>query len=369
MLSSAIDERSDGEASSGDGDDEEASSASCTVDDEDPTEWRRGDADDRSESLEDADKVAAAFESLNQAIERNNQIEAAHSAQLRQVQARLESSKEKLAPLSKAHAKQIRKLELFRQEQAGAQEASERLRRLSLELSTAKEVLQCASEALALQRAMREEREAAAIADTAKAVDGCTWREWQIESTTFREAEAELERRRAAAACEVRTLASRQQRCAREAERRTKRVLGKSAALGEIAAGALPYLARQASMEEHERQALAVEREAGAAAGEAKAAVKQAMTHLEQLSLHIQAAQSGEHHHEQEPGEQQREQDEDGVKARVKEQQQQQQQQAVFSNTRQLSAAPVNSVVGEAASSPHVEDVSDTCAVQPTAVL
>lgn len=288
------------EVVSDDDDEEEQASAS----EEDVTEWRRGaaeDGDDGPEQLEDAARVAAAFESLNAAIERNNQIEADHAAQLRRAQAELEKAKGKLEPLSKAHAKQIRKLERFREEQRAAHAAAARLNQLSVELSAAKEVLECASEALALQREQRKERDALAKSQTVSIEDGDekeqTKRREEEEAATFREAEAQLEGRRTAAATEVRKLASERRRCAADAERRAKRVVAKSAAVGALAAEALPYLARQASLEEQQRHAIAAEREAGMATGRAKQQVKEAMDHLEHLSLEIQEAQQSQEPH------------------------------------------------------------------------
>jgi len=263
-------------------DDASASEAEASASEEDVTEWRRGmaeDGDDGPDALEDADaqRVAAAFDELNAAIERNNRIEAANTAELHKVQAQLQEAKGKLEPLSKAHAKQIRKLERFRLEQREAHAAAARLKQLSLDLLTAKEVLECANEALALlQRAQRGEREAEATSEIEEA---------------FREAEKQLEGRRAKASSEVRRLANERRRCAADAERRAKRVVAKSAAVGELAAEALPYLARQASVEEQQRHALATEREAGMATGKAKQQVKDAMSHLEHLSLEIQEAQ------------------------------------------------------------------------------
>ena len=262
-------------------DDASASEAEASASEEDVTEWRRGmaeDGDDGPDALEDADaqRVAAAFDELNAAIERNNRIEAANTAELHKVQAQLQEAKGKLEPLSKAHAKQIRLLERFRLEQREAHAAAARLKQLSLDLSTAKEVLECANEALALQRAQRGEREAEATSEIEEA---------------FREAEKQLEGRRAKASSEVRRLANERRRCAADAERRAKRVVAKSAAVGELAAEALPYLARQASVEEQQRHALAAEREAGMATGKAKQQVKDAMSHLEHLSLEIQEAQ------------------------------------------------------------------------------
>ena len=96
-------------------------------------------------------------------------------------------------------------------------------------------VLGMAEEALELQRAngLGEAASAAGAAGNDSAA-----------AEALREAEAMLEVRRQAAAAEVKQLAAERRRCAAEAERCARRVIERSAKVGDLAAEALPYLAR-----------------------------------------------------------------------------------------------------------------------------
>lgn len=182
------------------------------------------------------DRVAQAFDSLNNAIAQNNEVEAKHAAAIRKVQAQEAVAQQTLAPLSKAHRKQIRKIEQFRHEQAAAHEAAARLKRLSLEHANACEVLQCAREALALQREGKEGAEVEAMREVQRLGEAEGVQRWKAQLATFAEAEQMLEARRAAAEKQVKRLVAERRRCAADAEGRAKRVVEKSAVLGDVAA-------------------------------------------------------------------------------------------------------------------------------------
>ena len=262
------------------------------AEEEDATAWRAGEASEDDDGELDS-RVADAFDTLNLAIAENNEVEAAHTEALRKLQAQAVAAEEKLAPLSKAHAKQVRKLEKFRAEQSAAQEAAARLKQLTTDLSNAREALELQREALELQREGKAAAEADATKETALAAasseqeERARMQQWQADLVTFREAEDQLEARRKHAAEEVKKLEAQRRRCAADAEKRAKRVVAHSAAVGDLAAEALPYLARQASLAALRRAAEAEVKEAGAATGKAKAHVKEAMGELERISLEI----------------------------------------------------------------------------------
>ena len=203
---------------------------------DDVTAWRAGAEPEAAE--EDGvldERIAGAFESLNAAIARNNEVEASHAAALAALEQQRTMGAAKLAKLERRHKRQLRKIEKFREEQVAAHAADTRLRRLSADLSTAQEVLGMAEEALELQRAngLGEAASAAGAAGNDSAA-----------AEALREAEAMLEVRRQAAAAEVKQLAAERRRCAAEAERCARRVIERSAKVGDLAAEALPYLAR-----------------------------------------------------------------------------------------------------------------------------
>ena len=237
---------------------------------EDVTAWRAGD-----EECEDADppaidgRVADAFEALNEAIAQNNELEAAHSAAVRALEEQKHAAHEQ--SVSKQQARQLRRVEKFREEQAAANRAATALRQAEDALSGAREILQCASEALELQR------------------DGASSE--QRKDADWKEAEAVLEARRAAAARDVRTHVAERKRCAAELERRTRRIVEKTGTLGDAVGEALVPLATQASSERQLARAEETVRATAAETAKAKASVKEAMQQLENISLDIQQQQ------------------------------------------------------------------------------
>ena len=208
-------------------------------------------------------------QALNGAIAANNEVEAAHAAAVRALDAQRAAGEAKLKPLERTHARQLRKIERFKTEQAAANDVGQRLRRLSTELSQARNVLECASEALSLQR------------------EGAT-PDLRAEPGWL-EAEATLEARRSAAAADVKSLASEKKRAAAEMEKRTRRVVERAGSLGDAAAEALPFLAKQASIDDKLARHEAAVKARGEETAKAKEGVKEAMRELENLSLGIQA--------------------------------------------------------------------------------
>ena len=243
-------------------DSEENNESSAAEDD--VTAWRAGEDEGDADALDS--RVAGAFDALNAAVARNNEVEAAHAAAQRQLQATRAEGKALLAPLERRHARQLKKIERFKAEQAAAQREAERLRRLSTDLHAAREVLGLANEALDLQRLY----------------DPCD------RDAGWDEAEAKLKERKAEAEAQVSSLARQRRRCAAETEKRTRRVVEQSAAIGDVAADAMPLLAKQASVELAESTLEASVKARSEATAKAKADVKEAMTDLERISLDIQ---------------------------------------------------------------------------------
>ncbi len=241
---------------------------------EDATLWRQEQGGD----VEELDaRVAGAFNELNKAIAQNNEVEAAYSETQRKLQQQREAGQASLAALEKKHGRHLRKLDRYRSEQSAAQAAELALREVSAKLEKARAVLELATEALTLQR------------------DGATAQqlaERRAGNDDWREVESALQERRADAERAVRRLTRERRVAAAEAERRAKRLLDKAAALGEVASAALPYLARQASVEFEEASLQRSLRERGEDAARAKACVKQAMGDLERISLEIMHNQS-----------------------------------------------------------------------------
>lgn len=250
---------------------------------EDATAWRANaaaeDSDDDGEGGALDGRVASAFESLNAAIATNNEVEAQHAAKQRELERFRQEGVEKLGLLEQQHRRHLAKLKNFSTAQKAAQQAAARLRRLSTEAAAAREVLQCADEALDLQR------EAAASMQ-----HGCA----DVDERSFHEAEIALCDRRTDAERQVKQLAAERRRCASEAERRARKVIALSAELGDAAEAALPYLARQASLEFKERSLEASVRDGEEAAARAKGRVKEAMGDLERISLDIMAKKQEE---------------------------------------------------------------------------
>ena len=97
--------------------------------------------------------------------------------------------------------------------------------------------------------------------------------------------------RQAAATQNVRRLEAERRRCAAVAEKRARRLVERSAAVGDVASRALPFLARKASQEFKEASLEKSVRERSEDSARAKASVKQAMNELERISLEIMQAQ------------------------------------------------------------------------------
>ena len=246
--------------------------------DEDTTAWRAGVEEDASEAAVD-DRVASAFEALNRAIAHNNKVESAYSTVQRQYEEQQRAGQEVLAKLERRHARQLRKIEQFRKQQSEAREAECQLRRVAADLETAREVLGCSTEAL-------ECLKCDAVSDGPKRAPE--------RDAGWLEAEATLLRRRQVAADDVRRLEAERRRCMSAVEHRTRRLIAKSAALGELAEEALPFLARQSSLEYRQANLEASVRERGEETAQAKEAVKAAMGNLEQISLDIMRQQADE---------------------------------------------------------------------------
>lgn len=242
---------------------------------EDATAWRACQGDDDSDGAQDGAeldaRVETAFASLNSAIEQNNDVERAHTEAIKLLNEQKAAGEARLKPLEKAHARQLRKIEKFRTAQHAANDVAKRLRRLSTELRSAREVLECSVEALELQRSTA----------TPELRADAGWRE----------VEQEMEARRKKAEAEVGALADERKRCAYEMERRAKKVVARSAAIGDVAAEAMPFLAKQASVEVKVRQAEAEVQQRGDETAKAKTAVRKAMDDLETISLDIQRQQ------------------------------------------------------------------------------
>ena len=247
------------------------SSAEEEEKEEDATAWRAGQEDEDDGGAVD-DRVALAFESLNTAIGKNNEIEAAHTEAVRKLEEQKVVGQQHLQILEKNHARQLRKLEKFRQEQEAANEVATTLRGLTRDLSTVRTRFECAVEALELQRnsATDELRQDAG----------------------WREVEAEMESRRKKAEVEMNQLKEERRRCAVEMERRAKKVVERSAAIADVAQDAMPFLAKQASVAFRVKNAEAAVQERGEETAKAKADVKKAMNDLETISLDIAAAEA-----------------------------------------------------------------------------
>ena len=234
------------------------------------------DEDDGGEEQAIDDRVAGAFDALNAAIARNNEVEAAHAEAALKLQLERKEGEVSLAILENKHAAAIRKLRRFRTEQAKALAAAQSLRDCESDLVQAKSLLECASEALDL---LHE-----------RVCSGDDSMQWDDHSG-WRESAVALEERKAAATQSVRQLEEARRRCAAEAARHTRRLLACSAQVGEQASAALPYLARQASME-HAEAVLGRElSERSQETAKAKASVRAAMGELERISLDIMQSQ------------------------------------------------------------------------------
>ena len=107
---------------------------------EDGTSWRAEDDADDGTALDS--RVAGAFEALNRAIARNNEVEAAHTAAVDQLSSEKAAGEVALASLSQKHARQMRKIERFRTQQKAANEVATKLASVSQSHAQALELLQ-----------------------------------------------------------------------------------------------------------------------------------------------------------------------------------------------------------------------------------
>ena len=245
-------------------------------DSDDATAWRRAEGDDDEDGAGEVDtRVAGAFDDLNSAIAKNNEVEAKFAEVQRELQNQREAGQASLATLEKKHRRHLRQIERFRAEQQAAQQAEQALRKVVDELSAALETECLAAEAIALHEDGLSKEE----------LDGLR-APWGPEG--WREADAALEERRAAASHEVRRLEAERRRCAADAEKRARRLVARSAAVGDAASAASPFLVRQASQQFREATLEASLRQRSAETAKAKAKVKQAMGTLERISLEIQ---------------------------------------------------------------------------------
>jgi hypothetical protein len=307
----------------GDAEGSAVAALSDSEDEEDATAWRAGAEPDDAAEAELDSRVAGAFESLNMAIAHNNEVEAAHAKAVEELARKKAAGVEELAQLERRHANQLKKIEKFRADQAAAHKAAARLTQISTELSMAREVLQCANEALELQREAAEDaqRQRAATAAATSKVDPETaaWSrsvthhifgsssgsgkasssasakveemDGRAKSDAFIEAERVLEERQSDASARVRALERQRRKCARGMEKLARRVIESSAALGDLASAALPYLAKQANIENRLGIAEASVRARGEETAQAKAEVRTAMGDLERISNDIMAQQ------------------------------------------------------------------------------
>lgn len=253
--------------------DAESEKLGLSDDEEDATAWRELHEEFEDDQPAVDGRVASAFDALNEAIAQNNELETAHSAAVRALEVQRLAANA-LKPIRRDHAKHLQRIEKFRAEQAAANGAATELRQADDALMLAREILQCANEALELQR------EGAGPAERADA-------DW-------REAEATLEARRALATADVRRLVGARKRCAAELERRTRRIVERSGTLGDAVGEALVPLAQQASYERQLARAEEHVRATGSQTAKAKASVKEAMHQLETISLDIQQQQQQE---------------------------------------------------------------------------
>ena len=220
------------------------------------------------EELERVDvRVSDAFEALNCAIARNNEVEMACGEVQRQLTAQREAGEAKLAILEQRHKRQLRKIDEFREEQRKAREAEGRLHSVSAAARAAREVLECVREALS------------ALQDVPNDDQGRC------------EAQRVLEQRQRAAEAELGRLELQRRRATCDAERCVRRVMKRAAAVSDAAEAALPFLTRLASHEHKQHALQASLREKGEATMQAKALVKEAMGDLERISLDIMKQQ------------------------------------------------------------------------------
>lgn len=157
--------------------------------DNDSTAWRAEEEDSDGEMLDS--RVASAFEELNAAIAKNNEVEAQFTEAQRRLQDQREQGQMSLATLEKKHSQHLRKIERFRADQAAAQAAEITLRQVEAELEEAGAILELATETLAVQHEHLTPEERATL---------------RTNCPSWGEAEAALEERRAAAAQTVHRL-------------------------------------------------------------------------------------------------------------------------------------------------------------------
>lgn len=253
---------------------------SAAVDDEDGdvTAWRRGagsgDEDEDADEGPLDERVAGAFEQLNEAIASNNEVEAAFNAAQRDLAAQKTAHASELDDLQKRCKRQLRRLASFERAKRDARSAADELERASAQLAEAVENEEVAREGVA---ELREARKAEGAAR-----DDAVWNE----------TEGRLQRRHAQLLADVKKHRADQRYYASLVEKCTRGVLRRAAALGDVANGAMPFLAAERELAEVEREQEAALLDKQQRAQQAKADVKQAMSELERISLEIATAKA-----------------------------------------------------------------------------